>query len=71
MSFFDHRSMEGLTAEQQAAKAIKHVLQRLKDDDRVYHLMGAGSQAFDLLTEAHATLTGVDLAELRKSIAGA
>lgn len=71
MSLFTHKSMEGLTAEQQAAKALRHLLQRAKDDDRVYYLIGAGSESFSLLTEAYATLAGVDLAELRKSISGA
>lgn len=70
MSLFTHKSMEGLTAEQQATKALKHLLQKLKDDDRLYYLIGAGSQSFDLLTEAYATLAGVDLAELRKSVSG-
>lgn len=70
MSFFDHKSMDGLSPEQQALKAIKYLLQRVKDDDRLYHLIGAGSQSFDLLTEAYATLAGLDLVEIRKSLAG-
>lgn len=70
MSLYDGRQMEGLTGEQQAAKAIKHLLQKIKSDDRLYHLIGLGSQSFDLLTEAHATLAGVDLVELRKSLSG-
>lgn len=68
MSLFDGRQMEGLTGEQQAAKAIKHLLQKIKSDDRLYHLIGLGSQSFDLLTEAHSTLSGVDLVELRRSL---
>lgn len=68
MSIFDAKQMEGLTAEQQAAKAISHFLGRLKADDRLYHLVGLGSQAFDLLTEAHCALSGEDLATVRKSI---
>jgi hypothetical protein len=70
MSFFDDKSMDGLTAEQQASKAIKHLLQRVKDDDRLYYLIGAGSQSFNLLTEAYSTLTGTDLVALRKSLTG-
>lgn len=68
MSVFDGKSMEGLTGEQQAAKAIKYLLGRIRTDDRLYHLVGLGSQAFDLLTEARATLSGEDLATVRKTL---
>jgi hypothetical protein len=68
MSIYDHRCMEGLSAEQQATKALKHVIDKLRTDDRLYHLIGLGSQSFDLLTEAYAALTGEDLAALRKAL---
>ena len=68
MSVFDGKSMEGLTGEQQAAKAIKYLLGRIRKDDRLYHLVGLGSEAFVLLTEAHATLSGEDLATVRKTV---
>lgn len=68
MSIYDGKQMEGLTAEQQAAKAISYFLGRVKADDRLYHLVGLGSQAFDLLTEAHCALSGEDLATVRKSL---
>lgn len=68
MGLYDDRQMEGLTGEQQATKAIKHLLQKVKSDDRLYFLVGAGSQSFDLLTEAYATLTGSDLEAIRKSL---
>lgn len=68
MSIYDHRCMEGLSAEQQATKALKHVLDKMRTDDRLYHLIGLGSQSFDLLTEAYATLTGEDLTILRKGL---
>ncbi len=68
MSMYDHRCMEDLTAEQQALKALKYLIARMKADDRLYHLIGMGSQSFDLLTEAYATLSGQDLATLRKEI---
>jgi hypothetical protein len=67
-SVYTDRAMVGLTGEQQAAKAIAHLLCRVQTDDRLYHLVGLGSQAFALLTEAHSTLAGVDLAELRKTL---
>jgi hypothetical protein len=71
MSIYDGKQMEGLPPEQQAAKAISYFLGRVKADDRLYHLVGLGSQAFDLLTEAHCALSGEDLATVRKSLAGA
>jgi hypothetical protein len=41
MSIYDHRCMEGLSAEQQATKALKHVLDKMRTDDRLYHLKQA------------------------------
>lgn len=43
----------------------------MKADDRLYNLVGLGSQAFDLLTEAHCALSGEDLATVRKQLSGA
>jgi hypothetical protein len=71
MSIYDDKSMEGMTPAEQATKAIKHLLQRVRDDDRVYHLIGLGSESFSLLTEAYCSLTGSDLAVLRKSLSSA
>ena len=68
-SIYEFRQMTGLTAEQQATKAIAHLISKLKTDDRLYHLIGMGSQSFDLLTEAYSTLTETDLPTLRKSLA--
>lgn len=67
-SIYEATQMDDLTAEQQAVKAIAHVIAKLKSDDRLFHLIGLGSQSFDLLTEAYAKLTGENLADLRKSI---
>ena len=67
-SIYESRQMDGLTAEQQASKAIAHLIGKLKTDDRLFDLIGLGSQSFDLLTEAYASLTATDLATLRKSI---
>lgn len=61
-----HRQMAALEPVHQAAQALKHLIVRIRDDDRVYHLMGDGSQTFALVTEAYASLTGSDLVELRK-----
>lgn len=71
MSIYDGKQMADLPPEQQAAKAISYFLGRVKADDRLYHLVGLGSQAFDLLTEAHCALSGEDLATVRKSLSGA
>lgn len=71
MSIFDCKQMADLSPEQQAAKAISYFLGRVKADDRLYRLVGLGSQAFDLLTEAHCALSGEDLATVRKSLASA
>lgn len=69
MSILDaDRQMAGLPAEQQARKAIERVLQRMRLDDRLYYIIGPGSQTFDLLTEAYAALTGTDLAEVRRLV---
>lgn len=68
MSIYGGKQMEGLTPEQQASKAISYFLGRVKADDRLYHLVGLGSQAFDLLTEAHCALSGEDLATVRKAL---
>lgn len=68
MSLLTHTSMSGLSAEQQAAKAMQHVLNRVAVDDRLYYLMGQGTQSFDLLTEAYATLTGREVEEIRATI---
>lgn len=63
-----HRQMESLKPEQQAAQALKHLLTRIRDDDRVYFLMGDGSQTFALVTEAYASLIDTDLVELRELV---
>lgn len=61
----DHRQMSGMLPDRQAAIALKHLLTRMRDDARLYHLMGEGTQTFDLVTEAYAALIGTDLAALR------
>lgn len=71
MGIYEGKQMAGLPPEQQAAKAISYFLGRVKADDRLYNLVGLGSQAFDLLTEAHCALSGEDLATVRKQLSGA
>ena len=48
--------LSDLPADQQAVKALQHVLGRVRLDRRVAHLIGPGSQSFDLMTEALANL---------------
>ena len=51
-------------------EAITYLLGRIRDDERLYFLLGAGSQSFDLLTEAYSALTCNDLETVRKNLAG-
>lgn len=67
-----HTQMAGLPADRQAVKALRHVLRRVQDDPRVAHLMGPGSQAYDLMTEALASLLeGMSVETVRKIYTGA
>lgn len=59
------RQMADLSPEEQAEKAIRHVLQRVINDGRINYLIGPGSHAFDLLTEAYASITRADLGQVR------
>jgi len=59
--------MEGMQPSEQAKRALRHVLLRIRDDGRINYLMGPGSQTWDLVTEALATLTQEDLETLRHS----
>ena len=62
--------MASLTPEQQAKVALKHLLGRIRDDARLAHLIGPGSQTFDLVTEAYASLMEIDLGTLRGMVGG-
>jgi hypothetical protein len=64
------KSMDGLSAEDQAKQAIVHVLRQIYRNEKLRHIMGAGSESFNLLTEAFSTLTKRDLVELRKETLG-
>lgn len=54
-----------MPANPQATRALRHVLGRVQKDRRVAHLIGPGSQSFDLMTEALAALTGEPVETLR------
>lgn len=61
----DNRTMQGKTGEEQAKRAIRHVLGVIRDHAEVGWYMGAGTQSFDLLTEAAATLFDEPLDKVR------
>lgn len=48
-----------------AEKAVAHVLRRMQCDGRLAYLLGEGSEAYDLLTQAHAETLGEDVARFR------
>lgn len=51
-----------------ARRAIVHVLRRMRTEDRLYALMGNGTEAFSLLTQAYSELSGEDLETVRKQL---
>lgn len=57
-------------AERLADAAIRHTLARVRDDARIRHVMGEGSQTFDLLTAALSGLGGRDVEQIRKAYSG-
>lgn len=67
MNIYDHKIMDGKNESEQATQTIRHVLRQISVRPDVYHLMGPGTESFDLLTESYATLTGEPLVELRLS----
>lgn len=67
----ESRQMVGMSEQEQAKKAIAHVLCYLRDNwDAGYHL-GLGTQSFALLTECYSNLAGEDLGEFRLRMAPA
>jgi hypothetical protein len=65
----DHKSMSDLTPEQQAKKALAHILDRVRSDSRVGWYLGHGTESFALATEALATLTDNAVLAVRKAYA--
>ncbi|HRQ87329.1 MAG TPA: hypothetical protein PLA50_00920 [Bacteroidia bacterium] len=61
------RQMDGFCAEEQCKRAIRHVLEQIRDNERVGYLLGFGTQSFALLTEAAATLFDEPLEEVREN----
>ena len=53
--------MTDLSVAQQAAKAIAHTLRNISERPGVAWYLGHGTQTYALLTEAHASLNGIDM----------
>lgn len=51
---------------QKASTAIAYLLNRSKRDEKLYYQIGFGTESFRLLTDAHAALTGEDVAVVEK-----
>jgi len=64
---FAEPQMTDLPAEKQAAKAITHTLRNIAERPGVAWYLGHGTQTYALLTEAHATLHGITMAEAQEN----
>jgi hypothetical protein len=64
---FAEPQMTDLPAEKQAAKAIAHTLRNISERPGVAWYLGHGTQTYALLTEAHATLHGITMAEAQEN----
>lgn len=64
---FAEPQMSELPAEKQAAKAIAHTLRNISERPGVAWYLGHGTQTYALLTEAHATLHGITMAEAQEN----
>lgn len=51
---------------QKASAAIAYLLNRSRRDEKLYYQIGFGTEAFRLLTDAHAALTGEEVAAVEK-----
>jgi Lar family restriction alleviation protein len=59
--------MTGMPPAAQAKKAIRHTLRNIAERPAVAWYLGHGTQTYALLTEAHATLNGITIEEVRKN----
>ena len=69
-ALLESKDMVGKSAEEQAKQAIRHVLNRIRNEYNVADIIGYGTQTFDLLTEAAATLHNEPVERVRKYYAG-
>jgi hypothetical protein len=63
--FDSEPQMQGMPPEEQSRKAIGHVLIQIRDHPHVGWYLGFGTESFDLLTEAYATLTNQTIEGIR------
>lgn len=61
----ESKQMEGQSAEEQAKRAILHVLQQIRENKKAADVFGLGSQSFALLTEAAATMFNEPVEKVR------
>lgn len=66
MSLYAETQMQGMSSEEQAKKAILHLLRRINDDPYIGWYLGFGTQSFSLLTEAYSTLTNQPVEQVRE-----
>ena len=65
-ALLESKQMEGIEPIVQAQRAIAHTLNYASQDPEVGYFINIGSQSFELLTEALATITQKPLAEVRE-----
>lgn len=53
---------------EKAEKAVAYLIRRIRDDGETAWLLGFGSEAFRLLTDAHAEVTGQDPEAFRREL---
>jgi len=66
MNRTEKTQMESQPAILQARRAIEHALRRIREHAGIGYYMGEATQAFELLTEAYATITGARVADVRR-----
>jgi hypothetical protein len=62
--------MDGKSPDEQAKQAIVHVLKRIRSEAHIADAMGYGTQSFQLLTEAAASLFSEPVKKVRCYYAG-
>lgn len=63
---YEATSMDTMSPDAQAMKAIRHALGRIKEDPAVGYYLGLGTETFALLTEAYAALSGNKVRAVRE-----
>jgi len=68
-TIWNSTSMDNLSPEAKAQKAIRHVLNRIEEHPEIGYYLGIGTESFALLTEADATFNKADVELTRKRFA--